>query len=344
MQDPAFDLPSWGFAFPGPLRDELTALALAGTKTTTAGLLVEHELDGDPIPRPGDRAILVDSAERSVAIIETVACRVVRLTDVDDRHAIDEGEGYANAHEFRVAHERFWNGYIDDLRVRLGEPGFAITDDTPIVAERFRVLLRLDVPPGPVAVRPAASSEVPALAGVLARAFAADPMVRWPMVTDDQLPARIRTMFEVVDTAFAAEGWIYAAGAGLGVMSLLSPGTAAREQELSDAVAPALAELTPDGGDRYERFWAWIGSMLPPEPHWLLDQLAVEPAAQGRGIGGAMLRFAIERAERQGLPLCLETGVPGNVPLYERFGFRVMRAADAPDGGPRIWFMRRDPG
>jgi predicted N-acetyltransferase YhbS len=84
--------------------------------------------------------------------------------------------------------------------------------------------------------------------------------------------------------------------------------------------------------------------MLPPEPHWLLDQIAVEPAAQGRGIGGAMLRFAIKRAERHRLPLCLETAVPGNVPLYGRFGFRVMREADAPIGGPHIWFMRRDPG
>jgi uncharacterized protein YhfF/GNAT superfamily N-acetyltransferase len=344
MQDGALDLPRWGFAFPGRLRDELTALALAGTKTTTAGLLVEHELDGDPIPRPGERAILVDSAERPVAIIETVACRVVRLADVDDRHAIDEGEGYANAHEFRVAHERFWNGYLDDLRERLGEPGFAITDDTPIVGERFRVVVRLDMPPGPVPVRPAASCEIPALAGVLARAFAADPMVRWPMVSGSELSARIRTMFEIVDTPFAGEGWIYTAGEGLGVMSLMPPASADREQEIADAIAPALAALTPDGGERYERFWAWVSCMLPPEPHWLLDQIAVEPAAQGRGMGGAMLRFAIKRAERHRLPLCLETAVPGNVPLYERFGFRVMRAADAPDGGPHIWFMRRDPG
>jgi uncharacterized protein YhfF/GNAT superfamily N-acetyltransferase len=344
MQDGALDLPRWGFAFPGRLRDELTALALAGTKTTTAGLLVEHELDGDPIPRPGERAILVDSAERPVAIIETVACRVVRLADVDDRHAIDEGEGYANAHEFRAAHERFWNGYLDDLRERLGEPGFAITDDTAIVGERFRVVVRLDMPPGPVPVRPAASSEIPALAGVLARAFAADPMVRWPMVSGDELSARIRTMFEIVDTPFAGEGWIYTAGEGLGVMSLMPPASADREQEIADAIAPAIAALTTDGGERYERFWAWVSCMLPPEPHWLLDQVAVEPAAQGRGIGGAMLRFAIERAEREGLPLCLETAVPGNVPLYERFGFRVMREADAPTGGPHIWFMRRDPG
>jgi hypothetical protein len=30
------------------------------------------------------------------------------------------------------------------------------------------------------------------------------------------------------------------------------------------------------------------------------------------------------------------------VPLYERFGFHVVEEADAPEGGPRVWFMRRD--
>lgn len=137
-------LPAWGFAFPGPLRDELTRLALDGTKTTTAGLLIETELDGEALPRRGDREVLLDTEERPVAVIETVECRVVRLAAVDDRHAIDEGEGYANAAEFRVAHERFWNGYIDDLRGRLGDPTFRLDDDTLVVLQRFRVVERLD--------------------------------------------------------------------------------------------------------------------------------------------------------------------------------------------------------
>ena len=136
-------LPAWGFAFPGPLRDELTALALAGTKTTTAGLHVELEIDGEALPVVGAREVLLNSSERPVAVIETVDCRVVRLADVDDRHAIDEGEGYADAREFRISHERFWNGYIDDLRARLGDPAFAIDDDTLIVLQRFRVVERL---------------------------------------------------------------------------------------------------------------------------------------------------------------------------------------------------------
>lgn len=135
-------LESWGFAFPGPLRDELTTLALAGTKTTTAGLLAEMEADGEPMPGPGMREVLLDSEERPVALIETVSCRVARLADVDDRHAIDEGEGYANATEFRASHERFWNGYLEELRERIG-PGFVIDDDTLIVLQRFKVVERL---------------------------------------------------------------------------------------------------------------------------------------------------------------------------------------------------------
>jgi len=140
----AASLPAWGFAFPGPLRDELTALALAGTKTTTAGLLVEMELDGEALPTPGMREVLLDSDERPVAVIETVECRVTRLADVEDRHAIDEGEGYANAAEFRVAHERFWNGYREDLRDRLGDPTFRFDDDTLVVLQRFKVVERLE--------------------------------------------------------------------------------------------------------------------------------------------------------------------------------------------------------
>jgi uncharacterized protein YhfF/GNAT superfamily N-acetyltransferase len=344
MHDEPAALPRWGFAFPGRLRDELTALALAGKKSTTAGLLVEMELDGEAVPEPRDRSVLVDSSGRPVAIIEAVSCRVVRLADVDDRHAIDEGEGDTNAAEFRESQVRYWNGYLDDLRARLGDPAFAITDDTLVTAERFRVVMRLDVPPGPVAVRPVVPAEVPALAGVLARAFARDPMVTWPLVTGDDLPARIRASFEAVDTPFAAEGWMLEAADGQGVMTLLPPGSSAREEELARTTAPAMAALSPDGGVRYERFWSWTWSMLPDEPHWLLDQLAVEPDAQGRGIGGAMIQYAIDRAAADGRPLLLETAVPSNLALYRRHGFEVFAEGDAPGGGPHVWFMRRDPG
>jgi uncharacterized protein YhfF len=132
----------WGFAEPGPLRDKLTGLALAGAKTATAGLLREYEADGSALPEVGERSLLVDSEEKPVALVETLDVRVVRLVDVDDRHAIDEGEGYANAAEFRVSHEQYWNGHLDKLREQLGDAEFALADDTFVVLERFRVVER----------------------------------------------------------------------------------------------------------------------------------------------------------------------------------------------------------
>jgi uncharacterized protein YhfF len=135
-----------GFAEPGPLRDELTELALAGTKTTTASLAIEYEIEGAELAEVGQRDLLVDSDDRPVAVVETVSIRVVRLADVDDRHAIDEGEGYADAAAFRVSHERYWteSGAVEAIRAHLGDPAWSITDDALVVLERFRIVERLD--------------------------------------------------------------------------------------------------------------------------------------------------------------------------------------------------------
>ena len=54
-------------------------------------------------------------------------------------------------------------------------------------------------------------------------------------------------------------------------------------------------------------------------------------------------KFGLERTRESNTAVILETGTPRNVPLYERLGFRVVEEADSPEGGPHVWFMRRDP-
>ena len=137
-------LPVTAFAFPGPLRDGLTALVLAGTKTATAGLVADYIVDGDVIPRPGDREVVIDSALRPVAIIETTRCEVTTISRVTDAFARDEGEGFADATDWRRAHEGFWGSYLDDLRRDLGDPTFSLADSTPVVCQWFRLVERLD--------------------------------------------------------------------------------------------------------------------------------------------------------------------------------------------------------
>jgi uncharacterized protein YhfF len=134
-------LPIAAFAFPGPLRDRLVGAVLAGAKTATSSLLAEYEGEGaEPLPVVGGRSLVVDSQERPVALIETTEVRVVMLADVDLAFARDEGEGFASIGEWREAHERFWRS--PELRAALGrEP--ELSDETPVVVERFRLLRRL---------------------------------------------------------------------------------------------------------------------------------------------------------------------------------------------------------
>lgn len=126
------------FAFPGPLRDRLVAAILDGTKTTTTGLLDDYERDGEPLPRPHDREVVIDSAGEPVALIEIVAVRVIRVADIDLRHALGEGEGYASVADWRAGHEAFWHSA--EMREYVGDPAFTVNDDTLTVAVEFRVV------------------------------------------------------------------------------------------------------------------------------------------------------------------------------------------------------------
>jgi uncharacterized protein YhfF len=129
------------FAFPGPLRDSLVAAILAGQKTSTTSLLIEYEHDDEPLPEVGERSVVVDSEDKPVAVIETTGVRVIRLGDIDLAHAIDEGEGYETVAAWRAGHEQFWHS--PEMRSYLGDPAFAVADDTLAVAERFRLVERL---------------------------------------------------------------------------------------------------------------------------------------------------------------------------------------------------------
>jgi uncharacterized protein YhfF len=132
------DLPVMEFAFPGPLRDQLVAATLAGDKSTTSGLVVDYEHEQEPLPQPGLRQAVIDSAGKPVAVIEMTAVRVIRLADVDLAHALGEGEGYTSVAEWRAGHESFWHS--TEMREAMDDPGFTVDDDTLVVAQEFRLV------------------------------------------------------------------------------------------------------------------------------------------------------------------------------------------------------------
>jgi uncharacterized protein YhfF len=131
------DLPALELAFPGPERDRGVAAILSGRKTALTGLLEIYEHAGEAVPMTGQRFSVLDSEGRPAVTIELVDVRVVPMKEIDDDFARAEGRGYSDVAEWRAAHEEFFRS--DGVSEYLGRTP-VIDDDTPVVAERFRVV------------------------------------------------------------------------------------------------------------------------------------------------------------------------------------------------------------
>jgi GNAT superfamily N-acetyltransferase len=76
------------------------------------------------------------------------------------------------------------------------------------------------------------------------------------------------------------------------------------------------------------------------EPHFYVRLVGVRTTLQGQGLGSALMRPTLERADSAGLPTYLEASSNRSAALYERLGFVHLGALELP-GGPPVWPMRR---
>lgn len=196
-----------------------------------------------------------------------------------------------------------------------------------------------------VDIRPADPAHIARLAEVLGGSFVTEPMMAWPLGgQSDDLSERSVQAYAAYLAPLVDAGLVWETVDGHGALVLVPPD----QTDVWDAALAQVDQLTAhvavdDERQRHERLWAWVASRIPPEPAWHLDSVGVEPGWQGHGIGSALIAFAIAQTVNSDAAMILETGSPRNVPLYMRHGFRIVDEADSPEGGPHVWFMRRDP-
>jgi GNAT superfamily N-acetyltransferase len=96
------------------------------------------------------------------------------------------------------------------------------------------------------------------------------------------------------------------------------------------------------GEEAYERLLAYEDQSSKGEPdsiHHFLGMIGIVPHHQGKGYAkhlmNAVKDIAISNPESTGI--CLSTELPDNVPIYKRFGYRVISEADV--GELHTWCM-----
>jgi ribosomal protein S18 acetylase RimI-like enzyme len=180
---------------------------------------------------------------------------------------------------------------------------------------------------------------------VLARAFQSDPAWVWLIPDAERRRRLLPWLFRVGFDVTAADVWT-TSGVVRGAARWLPPGRPAMRVgptlkalvttpfRLGSAIGPFLA---------YGRAVESLRGEAMPEPHWYLAGIGVDPSAQRRGIGTALLDPGLAAAARAGLPAVLLTNNEANLPFYERHGFEVVRHGETPEGGPEAWAMVKTP-
>ena len=73
---------------------------------------------------------------------------------------------------------------------------------------------------------------------------------------------------------------------------------------------------------------------------WYLPLIAADPAHIGKGLGGELMKHALQRCDEDGSIAYLESTNPRNISLYERHGFGVVGEIQA-GSSPTLYPMIR---
>ena len=126
---------AWSF---GDDPDTLAELVRTGVKTATASAYPLYDLEGEPLPEPGEYSVILNTRDEAVCIIRTSKVYVRPYRDVTPEQAYKEGEGDRSLDYWRQVHEAFF-------RKEMEEAGMTFNESMGVVCEEFEVVYPKEV-------------------------------------------------------------------------------------------------------------------------------------------------------------------------------------------------------
>ncbi|MGA6973430.1 MAG: GNAT family N-acetyltransferase [Candidatus Binatus sp.] len=193
-------------------------------------------------------------------------------------------------------------------------------------------------------------AQISAAGATLAHAFHDDPLM---VYTIPDPAERVRLLPDVyarmIRFGFLA-GEVYVTAGKLEGVALWMPPNAKWSREHIEASG---MHQTPAviGDEAYQRYRDVVGREWQARERdmtsacWYLFLLGVEPSRQRCGLGGALMRPVLERANSGQVACYLETENERNVAFYLKQGFDlIVNGEEAGASGVRFWTFRRNPG
>lgn len=124
---------SWAFCGGGKEADELLTLVKEGKKRGTASSLIAYSVENEPVPKVGDKSIILDSKNRAHLIIVTRKVTVTPFLQVHPYHGYLEGEGDRTLKFWREVHEIFFKPDYEAAGKDFDPMGEAVLEEFDVI-------------------------------------------------------------------------------------------------------------------------------------------------------------------------------------------------------------------
>ena len=124
---------SWAFCGGGKEADELLSLVKEGKKRGTASSLIAYSVENEPVPKVGDKSIILDSKNRAHLIIVTRKVTVTPFLQVHPYHGYLEGEGDRTLKFWREVHEIFFKPDYEAAGKDFDPMGEAVLEEFDVI-------------------------------------------------------------------------------------------------------------------------------------------------------------------------------------------------------------------
>jgi GNAT superfamily N-acetyltransferase len=177
-----------------------------------------------------------------------------------------------------------------------------------------------------VGVRPALAAEKGEVAHLLSHAFLEDPQLSWLLQRYDDRRQRLERFFRIQFGDHFGSGVVEVAvveETPVGAALWMRPGRRFPPVRRQLVMLPQHRRVFGRNLRLAALVLRTVAGVHPSEPHWYLAVLGVHPNRQGKGVGAALLRSGLSRADADRSPAYLETNKKSNEEIYSHFGFEV---------------------
>lgn len=191
-------------------------------------------------------------------------------------------------------------------------------------------------------VNAATTEDIAAIAEIMAEGFHDDEPMTWSF----NGPGAIHPIMKLfARRVYLPYGFATISEGRDGASMWLAPGASSPFDILTmaQAVGIFLRHGGPKAISRSLQFSSYMEKHHPHEPHYYLFAIATKLSARGKGVGGALLKDGLARADADGVGAYLENSKEANLGFYGAHGFKVLEKVHPVKGSPPIWRMWRDP-